>query len=193
MKNTVKWGITAALLAVIIIGASLLYNNLSKEYSPEALLPSSTSAPSAETSNPPDFSAPDFTVSDNTGNEVRLSDFKGKPIVLNFWATWCHYCKQGMPDFDKAYHEYPDVQFLMVNATDGIQETFENAKNYVEEKGYSFDVFYDTSLDAVRAYYVTSFPVTYFIDSDGNLVTRGNGMLDYESIEKGIAMITENN
>ena len=116
---------------------------------------------------------------DSEDNEVQLSDYVGKPIVLNFWATWCYYCKEEMPDFDKAYEAYPEVQFLMVNATDGVQETFQ------------FDVFYDTQLEAVNAYYVTGFPATYFIDAQGNLVTRSRGMLDYDTLVKGIGMITE--
>jgi len=96
-----------------------------------------------------------------------------------------------MPDFNIAYKNYPDVQFLMINATDGVQETKEMAKSYVEKENFDFDVFYDTSLSAVSAYYVNSFPSTYFVDKNGNLVTRANGMIDYETLEKGIEMITE--
>ena len=66
-----------------------------------------------------------------------------------------------MPDFDRAYEKYPDVQFLMVNATDGVQETMESAQEYIQQEGFQFDVFYDTQLEAVNAYYVTGFPATY--------------------------------
>ena len=79
----------------------------------------------------------------------------------------------------------------MVNATDGVQETMESAKNYVEQEAYEFDVFFDTNQEAIRNYNVTGFPATFFIDKDGNLVTRGVGMLDFETLEKGIKMITE--
>ena len=127
---------------------------------------------------------------DANGNSVKLSDYKGKPVVLNFWATWCYYCKMEMPDFNKAYKNYPEVQFLMVNATDGVRETVDKAKTYAENSGFSFDVFYDTKLDAVRKFYVTSFPSTFFIDKDGNIVAKGSGALDYESIIKGIEMIS---
>lgn len=60
-----------------------------------------------------------------------------------------------MPDFDKAYEKYPDVQFLMVNATDGVQGTIESAKKYIEQERFRFDVFFNTELKAVNAYYVT--------------------------------------
>ena len=137
------------------------------------------------------YAAPDFTVLDSDGNEVKLSDFKGKPIVLNFWATWCHYCKLEMPDFNEAYHKYPDVQFLMVNATDGVHETISSAKKYVEDEGYDFDIFFDTEEEAIYAYQITGFPTTFFIDKNGRLIARGSGMLDLATLEQGIKMITE--
>ena len=92
---------------------------------------------------------------------------------------------------EKLYEKYPDVQFLMVNATDGVQETMASAKEYVEQEGFQFDVFFDTNFDAVNAYQVSGFPATFFIDENGNLVTYGRGMLDFETLEKGIQMITE--
>ncbi|MBQ4347432.1 MAG: TlpA family protein disulfide reductase, partial [Firmicutes bacterium] len=87
--------------------------------------------------------APDFTVYDSEGNAVMLSDFIGKPIVLNFWASWCGPCKMEMPEFNEAYAELgEDIQFLMVNVTTG-RETQESASAFIEENGYSFPVFYD--------------------------------------------------
>lgn len=188
MKNIIKWIIVAALLVGIIVGATVLYEKLSDEYSGQNV----TNTPEKDAGEN-EFAAPDFEVFDENGNKVKLSDFKGKPIVLNFWATWCYYCKVEMPDFDKAFKNYPEVQFLMVNATDGDRETMEKAKEYVEKEGYSFKCLYDTNLDAVSSYYITSFPSTFFIDKNGNLVTRGSGALDYKSLERGISMITGDN
>ena len=94
-----------------------------------------------------------------------------------------------MPDFNKAYQKYPEVQFLMVNATDGVYETVANAKKYVENEGYEFDVFFDTTESAVNAYHVSGFPSTFFIDANGNLVARAIGMIDLATLEKGINMI----
>ena len=197
MKNKVKWIVIAILLVTLIGGAGVLYNKLSPQYSADKLAQTTADINESDTSNTTvsqeeqDFTAPDFTVLDYEGNEVRLSDFKGKPVVLNFWATWCYYCKEEMPDFDDACKKYPDVQFLMVNATDGVQETMADAKAYVEDEGYSFPVFFDTKSEAVDAYYVSGFPSTYFIDADGNLVTYANGMLDMATLEKGIEYIAE--
>ena len=89
---------------------------------------------------------------DYSGAEVNLSDYFGKPIVLNFWASWCPPCKEEMPDFNAAAQEHTDIQFLMVNMTDGDRETVEIAKEYVEAQGFTFPVFFDTELSAATAY-----------------------------------------
>ncbi|HIZ19814.1 MAG TPA: TlpA family protein disulfide reductase [Firmicutes bacterium] len=187
MKSKMKWIILAVSLVAVIAGATVLYQVLSKSYNGDNLMPNSQTRDPA--SGESAYAAPDFTVLDADGNEVQLSDYRGKPVVLNFWATWCYYCKVEMPDFDKAYEKYPDVQFLMVNATDGVQETMASAKEYIAQEGFGFDVFFDTELQAVNAYYVTGFPSTFFIDENGSLVTYSSGMLDFETLEKGIQMI----
>ncbi|MBP3544577.1 MAG: TlpA family protein disulfide reductase, partial [Lachnospiraceae bacterium] len=77
-----------------------------------------------ETTEPEKVPAPDFTVIDAEGNEVKLSDMRGKPVVVNFWASWCGPCKMEMPEFEEVYKELGDeVHFMMVNLTDGWQET----------------------------------------------------------------------
>lgn len=134
--------------------------------------------------------APDFTVTDYDGEEVMLSDYFGKPIVVNFWASWCPPCKAEMPDFEEAYKTHSEVQFLMVNMTGG-RETLESAKEHVESQGYTFTVLFDTEYSAAYAYYVNSLPATYFIDAEGNLIAYATGMLDAETLEKGIAMIAD--
>ena len=137
------------------------------------------------------MSIPDFTVYDVNGNEVKLSDFIGKPIVLNFFASWCGPCKSEMPDFEAAYKEHGDeVQFLMINLTDGYYETVESASSFIEQSGYTFPVFYDTSSSAAVAYSVVSIPTTYFIDAEGNIVAKATGALSAKSLAEGIALIS---
>ena len=142
----------------------------------------------AETEN--SVQAPDFTVYDVQGQAWRLSDFRGKPIVLNFWATWCGPCKKEMPDFNEKYLELGDkVQFLMVNVTDGVRDTVENASALMAEKGYQFPVFYDTQLEASNLYGVNALPSTFFIDKEGNVVLWGEGMLTAENLQYGLDQI----
>lgn len=135
--------------------------------------------------------APDFTIQDSDGNTLMFSDLYGKPLVLNFWATWCGYCKTEMPEFQKVYEELKDeVTFAIVNMTDK-QETIEKASSYIESMGYTFPVYYDINQEAAYGYMVTSLPTSYFIDSFGNLVVAARGMIDEETLKKGIAIIKE--
>lgn len=122
--------------------------------------------------------APDFTVLDKDGNTVRLSDKFGKPVVINFWATWCPPCKQELPDFDKLCKEYGDrVVFMMVNLTDGYRDTVDGTKRFVSGKGYTFPVYFDTKDNAASAYNVSSIPQTTFIDAKGNIYTTRIGAM----------------
>lgn len=134
--------------------------------------------------------APDFTVYDFEGNQVKLSDYFGKPIIINFWASWCGPCQMEMPDFDAAYANYKnDIEFLMINMTDGSRETVEIASSFINEKGYSFPVYYDNDYNATITYSVTSLPTTYFLNSNGELAAHAKGAIDAATLQKGIDMI----
>ncbi len=137
------------------------------------------------------FNAPDFTVLDWDGNSVKLSDFAGKPIVLNFWATWCYYCKEEMPEFNEAFKNLPNIEFVMVNATDGVSETVSSAKKYIESQGFEFNVYFDTTSRAQYTYGVGAYPTTFFISADGSEIYYISGMLDYELLMQGIELITD--
>ncbi len=134
--------------------------------------------------------AENLRVTDLEGNEVSLADFKGKPVVLNFWTSWCSICKYEMIDFEMIYNQYKDdVVFMLVSVTDGYRETVKKASDYIEKKGYTFPVYYDTLRDAYFIYRATSVPATYFIDADGNLVKTIKGGVDRMILERGIEMI----
>ena len=144
-----------------------------------------------ETTESP-YLAPDFTVYDANGNLVKLSDFRGRPIVLNFWARDCIYCTMEMSDFQAAYEKYgEDVVFLMVCFTSFSNKGVEYEKEYIDENGYTFPVYYDTINSAVSKYGINSIPQTFFINSKFDLYTYIPGMASTELLEQCIGYIIE--
>ena len=210
--------ILVAVFVLVLAGAYLLYNNLSKDTQTDQLVvlgdqkqeqtqqtesqkqtestqsqeqvestQSQQQTEAVESTETPVNLAPNFTVYDAAGKAVRLHDFIGKPIVLNFWASWCGPCKNEMPEFQKLYEELgQQVTFLMVNAG---QETATNVKSFLENAGYTFPVYYDTTDGAAIAYRVSSLPTTYFLNAKGEAVTYAVGMLDEATLRKGISYI----
>ena len=95
-----------------------------------------------------------------------------------------------MPVFNEKYLELKDdVQFLMVNMTDGSRETLKTAESYIEEEGFSFPVLYDTDIAAANTYSVYSLPTTYFIDENGYLIAQVRSAIDGETLQEAIDMI----
>lgn len=127
----------------------------------------------------------DFTLKDQYGNTHTLSDYKGKTVFLNFWATWCSPCRAEMPDIQKLYEEFQqeDVVILGVAAPNlGREKSEEGIKGFLEENGYTYPVVMDTEAEAFQAYGINSFPTTFMIDKDGNVFGYIPGQLSEETM-----------
>ena len=182
--NKIVWILLLALV-VLIAGAAFAYNTLADDVRLDDLAAEETKADAVNKNL-----APDFTVYDLEGNAHSLSDFRGKPVIVNFWASWCGPCKREMPDFEEKFREYgEEIQFLMVNLTDGSRETVESARDYMDGQGYTLPVYFDTDLSGAVAYAVSSVPSTYFIDENGALVAYGKKALSAEKLQAGIDML----
>lgn len=183
----------------IVIGVSFFaYEALKKGRTPDLIPVQTTEAGdvSAATNAPGEtepeaIMAPDITIENADGEEVKFNDLlDGRPIVLNFWATWCTYCKQEMLDFEEVYKEMGDnIQFIMLDIVDGGRETVDTGRDYIEECGYTFPVYYDTLQEAAYTYGINSLPITLFISGDGELITISRGMTSKETLLKGIEIL----
>ena len=182
MKKYRNLIILAVLLVVVISGSVFAYNKLADKVENETSSPQTQQAQSNTAQN--------FTVYDGDDNEIELSGNIGKPIVVNFWATWCPPCKQELPHFNTLYQEMGnEVTFMMVDLTDGNRETVDGVKDFVQENGYTFPVYYDSDTSAAYAYNVSSIPMTLFIDENGYLVDYHIGAMDEETLRDYIDKI----
>lgn len=182
MKANTKFILLIAALMLVFFSAGFLYPRLSASYS----------APQAPVEANPVETAPDFEVTDAAGNAVKLSDKFGKPIVINFWATWCRYCVMEFPEFDACAREYGDrVEFMMVDLCDGYYETVDKAAAFIEQSGYTFPVYYDTSLSVSKSYDVSGIPVTVLIDKNGTLYKTHIGAMDGATLRAYIGELIE--
>ena len=153
-----------------------------------------SAASSPEEEEYPVVAAPDFTLVDQYGNEHTLSDYKGKTVFLNFWATWCGPCKQEMPDIQQLYLDHGentgDVIILGVAAPKSEDNPFnqetldaDGIADFLEEGGYTYPVLMDTTGDVLMNYGISAFPTTFMIDSDGNLFGYLQGSMTREIMD----------
>jgi|MudIll2142460700_1097286.scaffolds.fasta_scaffold21764_2 thiol-disulfide isomerase/thioredoxin len=125
--------------------------------------------------------APDFTLTSLIGDSLQLTHFRGKPVLINFWATWCAPCLLEMPNIQKYYEKYPgQFEVLAVNAG----ETERTVQRFVDDLGVNFKILLDPDGKIQELYRIKGYPTTYIVDKDGIIRFQHIGLLSEKQIEE---------
>ena len=186
MQKKINLIIWVVAICAVMVAAYILYSKRQPQVIIEPPAQQSQSiSQSTQNTNPV---APDFTLKDLNGNDVKLSDYKGKIVILNFWAVWCKYCLVEMPDFNELNKELEkenEVVILAINS----QESPDKVKDYLSSSNIDLKVLLDQDGAVTQTYGITGFPTTFFINKDGTLVTYISGMTDKKTLLEYISKI----
>lgn len=136
--------------------------------------------------------AADFELTSLDGNEIKLSDLKGKKVILNFWTTWCPPCREEMPHLQNFYedHKDDDIEILAVNLTN-LDDGEEAVGSFVDDFGLTFPVLLDTDGDVGITYETFTIPTSYILDEEGRIFQKVVGPMDEQMLNDMISAIPE--
>ncbi|MDO4534093.1 MAG: TlpA disulfide reductase family protein, partial [Coriobacteriia bacterium] len=178
-KNPGKGGVIAAagILVAVLLLAWVGYGMLSGQVEEGG---DSNAAAATQEPDALQLALFDATVYDDGNAPVTLTALaENKPLVINFWATWCPYCLQEMDDFQAIYDDYKDkVNFAFVDVADGQRETVEMARAWMADNGHTLPVYYDTKLEAVSSFGLQAYPTTVVVSAQGEVLTISPGVID---------------
>ena len=173
-------------IAIFTVGVLLVFSIISGLILPYLRNNGNSTVDKGGYQNEEKIVVPDFQFTDGDGNTVNFDDFKGKPIVMNFWGTWCPWCVEEMDDFDRLVGEYGDkVNFIFLDVPNGEDETPQKVEQFLTDNGYSnITSYYDSMLQGCYMFGLNSFPVTVYVDSEGCLYNAAIGMTNYDDVKQ---------
>lgn len=203
MNKKVILPVLAVTLSALLLICTLLYDRFSDadRLGQMATLPhytgtqqDTTQDPTGDSTGPTLSDAPNVQFYDAEGKAVQLSDLRGKPLVINFWATWSGPSKGEIPVFQAAYEAHKDeIHFVMINMTDGTRETKKSAQDYWDTLETEMPFYFDTDSSAAIGFNVNTVPTTFFVDAQGKAVAYAPGGLTRDTVERGIRMCLATN
>lgn len=161
-------------LKILLIATSALIISSVTNLNAKSFSPSETGKPALKM-------APDFSANDLSGKSTVFSSFKGKPILLNFWATWCPNCREERKYLISFYEEYKDKGIVVISVS--TDRSPDQVKEYLKKVPMNFIILHDTSGQAARAYGVFALPTTFLIDREGLIKQRFLGAVDWTDQE----------
>lgn len=176
-----------SLAIIIMLVAITLYLNFSNSNHSDV----TSNVERIETKAEKGYLAPNFTIEHVDGNKITLANLKGKPVFINFWASWCPPCKEEMPFIQEAYNEYGDqIEFIMINVIE--TDTLEDMNAYLSENGYTFPVYLDKKNKVSDLYNVFAYPTSFFIDRNGKIEEFFLGGMDQAYFSQKIQQLLRN-
>jgi peroxiredoxin len=174
------------LLLISGIALLLTFTMRSPNMTPPIQATVAATEPGTEDPLSPGHSAPDFALLGLDGQQHRLQDFRGKRLILNFWATWCAPCRKEMPLLDETYKRLEQSGYLVIGINQREKESV--ARAYVKELGISFPILLDSDVSTSLDYDAFALPLTYFIDENGIIRGRSLGTLTPETLQQYLAL-----
>jgi peroxiredoxin len=185
-------GLVAGLMVVVLAGACGSQGDLAGSGSGSETMSNLAEASVPEDGNQLDGlesgqTVPDFVLTYGDGETVKLSDWRGQPVVINFWATWCSPCRAEMPEIVEAFERYQEEDLVVVGVN--VQESADKASEFAEEFQMSFPIALDSRGEIQQLYQVRGLPTTFFIDREGRLTARWAGLLTKDLLAEYLSEI----
>jgi cytochrome c biogenesis protein CcmG, thiol:disulfide interchange protein DsbE len=146
-----------SLLALAIAAAWIWFSRAPAGETTQGLIPAAQKG----------FLAPDFALETAEGEIIRLSDLRGRPVVLNVWASWCPPCREEMPALERVHQAYQEQGALVLGMNSTVQDDRQKALDFAAEQGLTFPILFDSTGEVTKLYGVRALPTTYFIDAKG--------------------------